>query len=366
MLVALGAGAAFLVAVFVFTKTRPSAVKQNEFFRELALCYQGKKPQSRSPIFEVSGSSYALEDLPFNIQYQYSQAVGDGFRRQRSIFEDAALRIAIAKDKGIPVNSQQPLPEIDEMYPDEVKVTDDELKAFFEANKQSFPSSVDYEKLVPTLQTHLRLQKRNRLVVVLEEKFKQTNKIRWAFEPPCPVEVAAKTDNFEVARLGSKGASTNLIYFTSYFCPTCRAMWPKLVNLLKNKKARLTILPIIVSPKTNTADFEFAKATYCVAKHQNNQLLAFSDMSYRASMNLRDEVEKTKELITGEFAAALKMPPDQIKSCLESPEATKFAVDSLELTGKLAIKTAPAMIINNRPVLLAPTDDSWIHLIENL
>ena len=188
-----------------------------------------------SVVATVQGQSISAEELTsalhgelMRLEIQRYQVLKD---KLDELIAERIVSLEAAK-RGVPV--QQFIQ--DEIVAKVPAVTPEQVKAFYEANKNRIQQPLEKvtERLTAYLQQQEQEQRRQALLKELR--------------PHYPVTVALQAPKIEVATdgkpaLGTAGAPVTIVEFTDFQCPTCAAMQPILDEVLKSygSKVRLVV-----------------------------------------------------------------------------------------------------------------------------
>ncbi len=311
----------------------------------LAQCYLGDSEAKPAPLFALKDKQVSFQELPPADRTRFVRSLEEGWVRQNQIIESVALRMSAAKETG------GELPELEAIAGDAATVENDEVKAFYEANKSGFPKESNLEKLRPTIEGHLKAQKVQRWVEERRAAMKTEGSFVSLAPLPCPPRVEMKTTDF--AALGGKGeAPVEALVVTQPFCQNCRVSWPQLELLRKGAGGKLGVRPIPFVGKGDVpVDELFARAQFCAAKGGGDRLTAWLDVAHRAPLHLAGNVAGLTEWITTQGAQEAQLISAEFTPCVDSDDAKAFAAQARAMTATLGIDRPPGAYVNGRRLL---------------
>jgi predicted DsbA family dithiol-disulfide isomerase len=233
---------------------------------------------------------------------------------------------------------------------DKVGVTEAEIRAFYEQNKERFRDQGEAEALrqiEPGLKQQRQRERREALLRDLRSKAG----VHVLLEPfRVAVEPGAG------AARGPQGAAVTIVEFSDFQCPYCARAWPTLELLRKTYGDRVRIVyrdfPLSTHPQAGKA----AEAAAC-ARDQGK----FWEMHDRIFENqARLQVADLKR-----YAEEVGLEPSAFEQCLDSG---RHAVDwerDLEEGAVYGVSGTPAFFINGRPLVGAQPFASFAQVIED-
>jgi protein-disulfide isomerase len=235
--------------------------------------------------------------------------------------------------------------EVDER----VSVTEAELKAVYQNNKDRFPGKMEAEAL-GLIEPALTQQRRRERRAVFVGELRSKAAVR-VLLPPLRVAV----DPGGGAARGSPAAKVTIVEFSDFQCPYCARARPTIERIEKTYRDRVRIVyrdfPLPIHPQAAKA----AEAGAC-ARDQGK----FWEMHDRIFENqARLEVADLKR-----FAGELGLEARAFETCLDSgTKAAGWKRDLEEATG-YGVSATPAFFINGRPLVGAQPYERFAHVID--
>lgn len=319
-----------------------------------AACYLDKAQES-SPLFELDGKAYSTADLPLDMQFRLSNMLGEEFRRQQQFLENAGLRLYIAQEKGI--DTKGTVPDLVTILPDEMKVSDQEVKSFFEANKQSFPPKAAYETIKPSIEGHIRREKEQRMITAYRQKLVAENKIKWTMQPQCPPPMTMDLKSFPQVGTGGK---VDLTIVSGFFCRACRETWPLIDEAITAIPDKISWRPFFLIRPNSQADIYLTKGLYCASKQSQAHLAAFVRAGHQIPIQYDNDLKGLSDHIMTKILADIKIKAEDFTKCLESDDAVTYASTTASIIQNAALPNRPFYVVNQR--LFLSDSDSDIEI----
>jgi protein-disulfide isomerase len=217
-------------------------------------------------------------------------------------------------------------------------VTDDEVKAFFDENRQRLPADASLEAFSARIRQHLESQR--------------PDKVRAELRKSAQVSVLMQPPRINVDATGpSRGpadAAVTLIEFSDYQCPFCKRAEPTVLELLKKYPTQVRLvyrhMPLDgLHPRARAA------AIAAVCADQQGKFWEYHDVLFANQQALGDaDLEK--------YATDLGLDAGKFKTCRQDPASeTRVNTDALAaraagLTGTPAFFVNGILISGARPI----------------
>ncbi|HTO08956.1 MAG TPA: thioredoxin domain-containing protein [Myxococcota bacterium] len=217
-------------------------------------------------------------------------------------------------------------------------VTDDEVKAFFDDNRQRLPADASLEAFSARIRQHLESQR--------------PDKVRADLRKNAQVAVLMQPPRINVDATGpSRGpadAAVTVIEFSDYQCPFCKRAEPTVLELLKKYPTQVRLvyrhMPLDgLHPRARAA------AIAAVCAEQQGKFWEYHDLLFANQQALGDaDLEK--------YATDLGLDAGKFKTCRQDPASeTRVNVDAVAarqagLTGTPAFFVNGILISGARPI----------------
>ncbi len=211
--------------------------------------------------------------------------------------------------------------------------TDDDVKAYYEANKQRI--NVPMAQIAGQISQYLKTNSYNKAKEALVDQLKRDYGVT--------VSLNAMRSNVDTAGSPSDGpgnAPVTIVEFSDFQCPYCANLSATLHQVLEKYggKVRLVFRNFPLSQIHPHAE-KAAEAGLCAA--DQGQFWEMHDLMFRTQGQLKEEDLRSK-------AAQLKLNAEAFNSCLASGKQAGRVKQDLVSGYKLGVSSTPALFINGR------------------
>lgn len=289
------------------------------------------------PLLKFDGKPVTVDQLPPADQQHLYEAQAEAYQRSLQVIDQAALNLYFneqAKKSG---------KKREDVEGQELQVGepgDQDVKDWYEQNKQRIPPGLTLEKISGDIKGLLREQGKKEKRDALVKKLKADGRYSVLLAEPTAPVVAFDLAGFPA--LGPENAPVTLVEFADYQCPHCKAATPILSQAVKKfpNKVRLVFLDFPIKGPTSE---RAAEAAFCAG--QQSKFWEFHDLAFERQGTLGQGDESLMAL-----AKELKLDEGKLKACL-STEAPKKQVARGKAAGEHAgVSGTPAIYINGRHV----------------
>ena len=245
----------------------------------------------------------------------------------------------MASEQALETAAAQAGKDVDALMREEIEkratVTDEEVRAYYEENKQRFGKRT-FEQLAPTLRRQLEVQKRQ------QASQEYTSSLRAAIG----FESLLEAPRFEIAGKGpSRGpedAPITLVEFSDYQCPYCKAAEKVVAEVLERYPSQVRLeyrhFPLdSIHPHARRA----AEAAMCAA--DQGKFWEFHRVLFEESPKL--EPEKL-----GAYAQRVGLDRAAFDACLAEQRHAATVEADIEAGRAAGVAGTPAFYVNGRPV----------------
>jgi protein-disulfide isomerase len=224
-------------------------------------------------------------------------------------------------------------------------VSDDEIKAFFDQNRQRLPSDATLDGFKDRIRDHLKNSRPDKV----REALRKQAKIAVLLQPP---RVAVAPDG---PSRGPADAPVVVIEFSDYQCPFCKRAEPTVTALMEKYPTQVRLvyrhLPLDqIHPRARPA------AIAAVCAEQQGKFWEYHDTLFANQQALADaDLEK--------YAATLGMDADKFKACRADPASDSKVSADAAAARAAGLTGTPAFFVNGILVSGArPLDDftKWV------
>lgn len=214
-----------------------------------------------------------------------------------------------------------------------VEVSDDEVRAIYEENKEAIP--VPFEDAQEMIRTQLVSSARERAARAFSEELRQSAKIDYrASIPELP---RYEIDVTEQPSLGNGEAKVTIVEFSDFECPYCGRAREVLAELRKSYGEKVRVVyrdfPLRQHPNARAA----AEAAHCAM--EQGKFWEYHDVLFDNSEKLGDEVFTR-------FAKELELDLERFAACRESDRPAAAIATDESAAQRLGVEGTPAIFIN--------------------
>jgi protein-disulfide isomerase len=268
-----------------------------------------------------------MQKLQFEANYERSRYQVYEKTLQR-IVEEKLLNAEAAK-RGI--SSVQLL--ADEVEKDLKDPSDQEVNAFYEANKARI--NLPKEQVAPQIRQYLKQQSSAKARGDLIEKLKKANGVSYSIEP--------LRTNMESAGFPARGpaaAPVTIVEFSDFQCTYCKGVTATLMKVLQDFSADVRVVfrqfPL---SEIHPAAQKAAEASLCAG--DQGKFWEMHDLMFREQANIGVADLKAK-------AARLSLNTATFDACLDSARHAEKILKDLQAGARVGVTGTPALFINGR------------------
>lgn len=246
------------------------------------------------PVIAVGNQSVAGAELPENVRAELYELTSQNYLRARELLEAYATRFALAKEKGGMVNPSK-VPDLGELLADK-KVSEDDVRKFYETNKKSFPPNMTFESISKNLRIHLETQRNQDGIRKTMAQLRDKKAYQLLLPSPCGPRVAMDFAKFPTR--GDTNAKETLVAVGDFFCASCRYFKSDLENFLDKHRDTIRYIQVITTEDVNAPVAQLAAGAYCAKRQSNDAFWKYSERAYNTPYYLLqknagvDEVSK--------------------------------------------------------------------------
>jgi protein-disulfide isomerase len=294
------------------------------------------QPPSDEVVVTINGQPVSRDEVEETVRDQLAQMETEYKRKKHALMETAVRNYVqsrlLEQETAARGVSQEELLNSEEAA--KVQVTDEEVDAWYEANRARLGSRPK-DQVAPQIKQFLQQQKqaqvRQEFIASLEAK----SKVVYLLEP-LRFEVAS--DGFPAQ--GPEDAPVTIVEFSDFECPYCARLLPTLqqVEEAYGEKVRLVYrqFPLNrIHPNAQKA----AEAALCA--YEQGQFWEMHDLMFQEQKKL--QVAELKEK-----AVRLGLDTEAFNQCLDSGRVVQQVEVDLEAGVTAGVSGTPAMFINGR------------------
>ena len=217
-------------------------------------------------------------------------------------------------------------------------VTDDEISALYNANKERIP--VELDKVREQIRNLLRDQRLTAQKKLFIKSLRENARIVSYLKPPAVfrADISVTGEPFK----GAEKAPVTIVKFEDFQCPFCKQVQPTFVDLLKRYDGKLRLvhkdLPLeAIHPQARQA----AEAARCA--DEQGKFWSYHDKLYAGSPKLSPEELKS-------YAKEVGLNVDSFEHCLTTRKYQAIVQKDLSEGTQLGLTGTPTFFINGREV----------------
>ena len=241
-----------------------------------ARCDTNLHASLEGPVIAVGNQSVAGAELPENVRAELYELTSQNYLRARELLEAYATRFALAKEKGGMVNPSK-VPDLGELLADK-KVSEDDVRKFYETNKKSFPPNMTFESISKNLRIHLETQRNQDGIRKTMAQLRDKKAYQLLLPSPCGPRVAMDFAKFPTR--GDTNAKETLVAVGDFFCASCRYFKSDLENFLDKHRDTIRYTQVITTEDVNAPVAQLAAGAYCAKRQSNDAFWKYSERAY--------------------------------------------------------------------------------------
>ncbi len=278
----------------------------------------------------------------FRLEMQRYRILRDSLEK---LVADRLLQLEAAK-RGVTVRQL----EAQEIAAKVAPVTDEQVKAFYQANQSRIRHPFD--QIASRIRAYLQQQAQEKRRRAFLHTLRQRYTVTVALSPPT-VAVSADDD----PSLGPADAPVTIIEFSDFQCPFCRRAQPTLKRLLREYKGMIRLVyrdfPLRrIHPQAQKA----AEAAQCAAEQQ--RFWPYHDTLFAATSLQVADLKR--------YAQELGLNMTQFNTCLDSGKYAAEVQRDLQDGLQAGVNATPSFFINGRPLTGAVPYERFKELIDGV
>jgi protein-disulfide isomerase len=227
--------------------------------------------------------------------------------------------------------------------------SDDEIRKFYEDNKQRLPPNVEFDQIKAQLSQFMVRQKMMESMQGELAKLQQAGRLKMLMpEPPTPVI------NLDLAGYPAKGpenSSTTLVEASDYLCPHCREVLPEVEALWKDMGDKIRFVQVNYALRPDALSGALARGAYCANKQSPDIFWKYHELAFKVSPEEAAKNDRANDkAVTTAVAKEAGANEGQFTACLDSQDAVNFVQTTLDKMGQAGVSGTPTFFLNNKKV----------------
>jgi protein-disulfide isomerase len=295
-------------------------------------------------LFELNGKVYNENSIPSALKNNLFELRNEGYLREKGVIDEFALIVSLAEKKGMKFDSEHP-PRIDQLLP-EVKISDSELKDFFNKNKDRLPPNTKLETVKAQLEQYLKSQKIGAVFMAEIEKLKKEGNYRNLIVAP-----EAPTVNLDISGYPTKGSKESkfiLIEASDYTCGHCKTVHPEVKELMRKYGDKIKFVQMNFSLNPSGLSGQLIRGGYCAQEEGDEAFWRYHNAAFEYQVN----PQKMEEMTPAKIAKVAGLDLKKFVSCLAGSKATELLNKTNETLHSNGVSSTPSFFLNNKKVVL--------------
>lgn len=295
----------------------------------------------------VDGQPISAQELEASMHSQLLQMDMERYEAMKAQIDTLVAERLMALEAAARGMSMEDLERV-EVFAKMEPVTPDQVRAFYDDNKERLPRS--FEELEGRIMAHLQRQAELRRREALARELRARYQVRVALAPP-RADVSADDDPF----MGPPDAPVTLIEFSDFQCPYCRRVQGVLKRLMTAYHGQLKLVfrdfPLRqMHPEAQKA----AEAAQCA--NDQGQFWPYHDRLF-AVTELGLEALKR-------YAVELGLDAEQFNACLDSAKYSQEVQKDIDDARAVGVNATPSFFVNGLPISGAVPFERFVEMVE--
>jgi protein-disulfide isomerase len=303
-----------------------------------------------TPVAVVDGQAITTKELEDALGTSLTKLEQDLYNLKRDRLEGMIgerLMRREAEKRGIEVQKLIELEITSKITP----VTNEEVEAFYEANKARLPTEPDIKSQIGQYLANQRMQTRAQAFI---GELRQAAKVDISLVAPPVRRAAVDIDGAPIR--GNEKAPVTVVEFSDFHCPFCKRVQPTLLELLSRypDKVRIVYMDMPIDslhPQARRA----SEAARCA--RDQGKFWEYHDKIYAGGPDSSQDYLKKLASDVGLDVAAFEQ-------CLASGKHKDGIQSHLQQASQLGLTGTPAFFVNGRPLQGAQPVEAFTQVID--
>lgn len=226
--------------------------------------------------------------------------------------------------------------------------SDNEIKAMYEARKDSYKEPLDKAKV--QIANYLKQNRENRLYRNMITKLRGEADVKILLQPP---RVEIDLENLSV--FGEDDAPVTIVEFSDYECPFCKRVRPTIWKLTEDYKDRVRYVFV---------DFPLSFHKKAQKAHEAARCAEDQGKYYEYNRKLFDNQKNIGLKDLKKYAKELGLDTKKFDNCLDGGEKAAMVKENIQKGANAGVSGTPAFFINGIMLSGARPHSAFVEIIE--
>lgn len=296
---------------------------------------------SDSQLFMIDGKTYKTTDLGSEFQSRLYTVDKENYGKKEALIREQAMRVALSKDR----SDLSKLAPLEELLP-KPQVSDDDVKKFFDENKQRLPPNATLEQFKDRIAGFLAQQKQGEGFQKQWAELEKSGKVKLLVREPLAPLVSVPVEKFP--SMGSKSAPNVLVEISDYLCPHCQHAYKPVKEAVKELGGQLRLVQINFALRPDKLSGSLVGGAFCASEQGEEQFWKYHDVAFGERWGTMNDAADANKAV--EIAKKSGIDAEAMKSCMASQKPKKFIDETNKIINSLGVTGTPAFFLNNRRV----------------
>ena len=313
-----------------------------------------------TPLFKVDGKVYTSTDLPGDSAMEYYMLENNIYTAKQNFADQAAIRIALAKDTQKPVNSTS-LPKLNELLPLS-PVSDFEAKQYYDKILAQMGKAVfggqTFDQIKSQLETRMNQQKTAEIVGAKLKELQASGRVQSLVQQPTAPSVALNLTGFPAR--GDLNSNVTFVEVADYLCPHCREAEPIMESLYKEYGNKIKFIHVSFPLAPTALSGALARGAFCANKQGQDKFWKYHALAFQVPWD-KNQVPTGQDPasyynnVTDNLAVGAGLDASAFNTCLSSNEAMSYIKNVQDsFNESKGFQGTPAFYLNNKIIQASP------------
>lgn len=302
-------------------------------------------PDTSGPVMTIDGVEIAESQLPADIRNALFDGQQEAFERNVGRLKEVGVRLVLAKDKDKKADLQR-LPTLESLIP-APKPSENEIKAFFEANKERLPPGATLDKFKPQLVEYLEQQGRTK---AFQQKLAEIEKSRLKILLRAPIPPIVDIDLSGFPTKGPEGSAVTLVEASDYLCPHCQNEQPTVEGVLKEFDGQIRFVQVNFALRPDGLSGALARGAYCAQKQSKEAFWKFHHAAFAKRLSDKDGggTPDGVSAVVADLAKGAGLDADALSKCVASEDARASVQTAIDRMSRIGVSGTPTFFLNGQ------------------